>query len=141
MDFWDGTGQCWYTDRDWQFHPAAWPNGFDLTAKAHKAGLKTSLYMGGTYKDADLSTTVGRDTELNALLQRFDAGWFDTWRTDRYTAPNDPIPDTLQGVITEILKIQDAHCPLAELSLRKLLQRRPLLKVSPVVTSKFTFAP
>ena len=21
MDFWDGSGKCWYTDRDWMFHP------------------------------------------------------------------------------------------------------------------------
>lgn len=54
MDFWDGSGQCWYTDRDWMFRPQMWPNGFDFAAKAHKAGLKASLYMGGTYKDADL---------------------------------------------------------------------------------------
>lgn len=107
MDFWDGTGGCWYTDRDWQFHPAAWPNGFDFAAKAHKAGLKASLYMGGTYKDADLSTPAGRDAELAALRERFDAGWFDVWRTDRYNAPNDPIPDTYEGV-THFLQIQDA---------------------------------
>jgi hypothetical protein len=92
MDFWDGTGGGWYTDRDWQFHPAAWPNGFDFAAKTHKAGMKASLYMGGTYKDADLSTPTGRDAELSALLQRFDAGWFDIWRTDRYTRPTIPSP-------------------------------------------------
>jgi hypothetical protein len=63
-DFWDGSGDCWYTDRDWQFHPKVWPNGYDFGIKAHKAGLKASLYMGGTYKDADLNTLAGRDAEL-----------------------------------------------------------------------------
>jgi len=51
MDYWDGTGQCWYNNRDWQFKPAVWPDGFDFARKAHKAGLKASLYMGGTYND------------------------------------------------------------------------------------------
>ena len=46
MDFWDGTGKCWYTDRDWKYHPEVWPNGFDFAAKAHKAGLKASLVHG-----------------------------------------------------------------------------------------------
>ena len=106
LDFWDGTGQCWYTDRDWMFHPKVWPNGFDYGAKAHKAGMKASLYMGGTYKDADLTTIAGRDAELKAVLSRYDQGWFDIWRTDRYTAPNDPIPPTYEGV-TNFLYIQD----------------------------------
>ncbi len=106
LDFWDGTGQCWYTDRDWMFHPKVWPNEFDYGAKAHKAGMKASLYMGGTYKDADLTTIAGRDAELKAVLSRYDQGWFDIWRTDRYTAPNDPIPPTYEGV-TNFLYIQD----------------------------------
>jgi len=42
FDFWDGTGQCWYTGRDWMFHQNVWPNGFDYAAKAHRAGLKAS---------------------------------------------------------------------------------------------------
>ena len=92
MDFWDGSGKCWYTDRDWMFHPENWPNGFDFAVKAHKAGLKASLYMGGTYKDADLRTLAGRDAELEAVLTRYDQGWFDMWRTDRYTAPKNRCP-------------------------------------------------
>lgn len=106
MDFWDGTGECWYTDRDWMFHPTAWPNGFDFASKAHKAGLKASLYMGGTYKDCDLTTIAGRDAELEAVLSKYDKGWFDMWRTDRYTAPMDPMPETFEGV-TNFLYIQD----------------------------------
>ena len=39
FDFWDGSGKCWYSNRDWMFHPEVWPNGFDYAAKAHKAGL------------------------------------------------------------------------------------------------------
>ena len=92
MDFWDGSGKCWYTDRDWMFHPENWPNGFDFAAKAHKAGLKASLYMGGTYKDADLTTIAGRDAELEAVLTRYDQGWFDMWRTDLYTRPGTRCP-------------------------------------------------
>jgi hypothetical protein len=98
MDFWDGSGQCWYTGRDWTFKPAVWPNGFDFAAKAHKAGLRASLYMGGTYNDADLTTIAGRDAELAAVLERFDKGWFDMWRTDLYTAPREPMPQTYEGV-------------------------------------------
>ena len=106
MDFWDGTGKCWYTNRDWNYHPDAWPHGFDLAAKAHKAGLKASLYMGGTYRDCDLTTTAGRDAELAAVLTRYDQGWFDMWRTDLYTAPKEPMPQTYDGV-ANFLHIQD----------------------------------
>ena len=59
VDFWDGTGKGWYTLRDWTFRPEVWPEGFDYAAKAHKAGLKASLYMGGTYMDCDLTTKEG----------------------------------------------------------------------------------
>ena len=106
FDFWDGSGKCWYTDRDWMFHSDIWPNGFDYAAKAHKAGLKASLYMGGTYKDCDLTTTAGRDAELAAVLKRYDLGWFDMWRTDLYTAPREPMPQTFQGV-SNFLYVQD----------------------------------
>ena len=106
MDFWDGSGKCWYTERDWMFRPEIWPNGFDFAGKAHKAGLKASLYMGGTYNDCDLTTIVGRDAELDAVLTRYDKGWFDMWRTDLYTAPREPMPQTYQGV-ANFLYIQD----------------------------------
>ena len=98
LDFWDGSGKCWYTDRDWQFHPAVWPDGFDFAAKAHKAGLKASLYMGSTYNDCDLNTIAGRDAQLEAIRSRYDQGWFDMWRTDKYTAPLEPMPQTYHGV-------------------------------------------
>ena len=98
MDFWDGSGKCWYNQRDWMFRPEIWPNGFDFAAKTHEAGLKASLYMGGTYNDCDLATIAGRDAELAAVLTRYDKGWFDMWRTDLYTAPREPMPQTYQGV-------------------------------------------
>jgi len=106
MDFWDGSGKCWYTERDWRFRPEIWPNGFDFAAKAHKAGLKASLYMGGTFNDCDLATSAGRDAELDAILTRYDKGWFDMWRTDYYKSPNEPMPQTYQGV-ANFLFIQD----------------------------------
>ncbi len=106
MDFWDGTGAGWYTNRDWMYHAQAWPHGFDFAAKAHKAGLKASLYMGGTYNDCDLTTITGRDAELSAVLKRFDDGWFDMWRTDLYTAPKEPMPQTYNGV-KNFLHLQD----------------------------------
>jgi hypothetical protein len=106
MDFWDGTGNGWYTDRDWKYHPQVWPHGFNFAAKAHQAGLKASLYMGGTYRDCDLTTTAGRDAELAAVLTRYDQGWFDVWRTDLYTAPKEPMPQTYDGV-ANFLDIQD----------------------------------
>ena len=106
MDFWDGTRQGWYTKRDWQFKPEVWPDGFDFAKKAHKAGLKASLYMGGTYLDGDLNTIEDRDRQLAALLKRYDEGWFDMWRTDKYKAPCEPMPQTYQGV-ANFLYIQD----------------------------------
>ncbi|MGO8700969.1 MAG: GH36 C-terminal domain-containing protein [Limisphaerales bacterium] len=106
FDFWDGSGKCWYTDRDWTFHHDVWPNGFDYAAKAHKAGLKASLYMGGTYNDCDLTTAAGRDAELAAVLERYDRGWFDMWRSDFYTAPKEPMPQTYNGV-SHFLSILD----------------------------------
>ncbi len=98
MDFWDGSGNGWYTNRDWMYHPAVWPSGFDFKLKANNAGMKVCLYMGGTYNDCNLSTTAGRDSELSAILNRYDWGWFDMWRTDRYTAPYEPMPQTYNGV-------------------------------------------
>ena len=86
--------------------PENWPYGFDFAAKAHKAGLKASLYMGGTYKDADLTTIAGRDAEREAVLTRYDKGWFDMWRTDFYFAPREPMPQTYEGV-ANFLYIQD----------------------------------
>ncbi|MDD5704794.1 MAG: GH36 C-terminal domain-containing protein [Kiritimatiellae bacterium] len=106
FDYWDGTGKGWYTNRDWQYRPEVWPDGFDFAAKAHRAGLKASLYMGGTYKDVDLTTMAGRDAELEAVLSRYEQGWFDMWRTDLYNAPSEPMPSTYQGV-ANFLYIQD----------------------------------
>ncbi len=106
LDFWDGTGKCWYTNRDWMYHPENWPNGFDYAEKAHRAGLKASLYMGGTYNDSNLTTIAARDAELQAVASRFDKGWFDMWRTDLYTAPSEPMPQTYDGV-ANFLYIQD----------------------------------
>jgi len=99
LDYWDGTGKCWYSNRDWMFHHDVWPNGFDYASKAHRAGLKASLYMGATYNDCDLTTTAGRDVELASVLERYDKGWFDIWRTDLYTAPEEPMPQTYNGVL------------------------------------------
>jgi hypothetical protein len=106
FDYWDGSGRCWYNNRDWMFHQDVWPNGFDYATKAHKAGLKAALYMGGTYNDCDLTTTVGRNSELAAILERYDKGWFDMWRTDLYTAPEEPMPQTYNGV-SQFLSILD----------------------------------
>ena len=75
-----------------------WPQGFDYCAKAHKAGLKASLYMGGTYNDCDLTTAAGRDAELAAVLERYDQGLVHMWRSDFYTAPKEPMPQTYIGV-------------------------------------------
>ncbi|HPS54723.1 MAG TPA: GH36 C-terminal domain-containing protein, partial [Sedimentisphaerales bacterium] len=68
--------------------------------------LKASLYMGGTYNDCDLTTIAGRDAELSAVIERYDKGWFDMWRTDEYTAPKEPMPQTYNGV-KNFLYIQD----------------------------------
>jgi hypothetical protein len=72
---------CIYNDsagRDWRFSKTDWPDGFDFSTKAHSAGLHTSLYLGGSYLDHNLSTVAGRDAELKAISQRFDEGWFES---------------------------------------------------------------
>lgn len=107
FDFWDGSGKCWYTDRDWMFHHEVWPKGFVYAAKAHKAGLQAALYMGGTYQDCDLTTKAGRDAELAAILERYDKGWFDIWRSDFYTAPEEPMPQTYNGVANFLSILDD----------------------------------
>ena len=73
-----------YENRSWDINPHDWPNGFDFLPRAHAVGLKTSLYLGGSYRDANISTVAGRDLELHAIQERFDAGWMDMWRTDTY---------------------------------------------------------
>ena len=90
----------WYNGSlvDWQYREKDWPDGFNFGANARKAGLKSSLYMGGTYRNVDLTTVAGRDAELAAVEKRYDAGWFDMWRTDKYSAKYNPMPDTFQGV-------------------------------------------
>jgi len=46
--------------------------------KAHKAGMKASLYNGpGTYNDvADLKRSLGVMPSSPAVLSRYDQGWF-----------------------------------------------------------------
>ena len=53
---------------------------------------------GRDVQGCDLTTIAGRDAELEAVLTRYDQGWFDMWRTDLYTAPREPMPQTYQGV-------------------------------------------
>jgi hypothetical protein len=79
------------SDRDWNFLAKDWPIGFDFTPMAHSEGLHTSLYLGGSYLDANLSTIAGRDAQLQAVRERYDKGWFDMWRTDTFTAPENPV--------------------------------------------------
>ena len=113
--------------RNWQYRPKDWPDGFDFRSifrlilvcfwtdfglfldrnKSHAAGLKSSLYMGGSYHDVNLSTVAGRDVELQAILERYDACWFDMWRTDTFNAPENPLPDSFAGV-TNFLHILDS---------------------------------
>ena len=93
---------CVYNDtenRDWTFRRRDWPHGFTYSQQAHLAGLHTSLYLGGTYRDANLSTVAGRDAELAAVRSRYDAGWMDMWRTDTYDAPEQPVPNSFAGVV------------------------------------------
>jgi len=106
MDFWDGSGECWYTNRDCSITPRCGPRASILRPRRTRPVLKASLYMGGTYQDCDLTTISGRDAELAAVLKRYDEGWFDMWRTDLYTAPKEPMPQTYDGV-TNFLYIQD----------------------------------
>jgi hypothetical protein len=68
--------------------------------------MHTSLYMGGTYQDADLNTIKGRDAELAAVALRYREEYMDMWRTDKYNAPTQPMPDTFAGV-TNFLYIMD----------------------------------
>jgi hypothetical protein len=43
---------------------------------------------------------------LAAVLERYDKGWFDMWRSDLYTAPKEPMPQTYNGV-SHFLSILD----------------------------------
>lgn len=83
---------------DWQFSPKEYPHGFNFGIRAHAAGMNASLYMGGTYLDCDMNKIQCRDTELEQIRMRFDATWMDQWRTDTYTAPENPMPDTFIGI-------------------------------------------
>jgi hypothetical protein len=96
----------WYDARNWTWRIKDWPSGFDFKTKAHIAGMNTSLYMGGTFHDVNLSTIAGRDVELAAIMERYKSGYFDMWRTDKYTAPENPLPDSFAGV-TNFLHILD----------------------------------
>ena len=99
QDFgWYGNSTGDPNSRNWQFRKKDWPDGFNFKSRAHEAGLKTSLYMGGSYNDVDLKTIAGRNTQLAYLAKIYDAGWFDMWRTDTYNAPEDPMPATFNGV-------------------------------------------
>jgi len=97
----------WYDGRNWTWRPKDWPSGFDFKQKAHIAGMNTSLYMGGTFQDANISTVAGRDAELAAVMDRYSQGYMDMWRTDKYNAPDNPLPDSFAGV-TNFLHIMDA---------------------------------
>ena len=68
--------------------------------------MHTSLYMGGTYQNADLNTVAGRDSEAHAVAERYREGYMDMWRTDKYSAPDQPMPDTFAGV-TNFLHLMD----------------------------------
>jgi hypothetical protein len=73
----------------WSPDPVKWPNGLTFGAISHANNLKVSLYLNRVYHDVNLGTrsgriaeSVGRKTEREALLERFDKGWFDYWRSD-----------------------------------------------------------
>jgi hypothetical protein len=68
--------------RTWTPDPAKWPKGMTFGTLAHSNNLKASLYMFDTYQNADLATVQGRIAEKQALLERFDKGWYDYWRSD-----------------------------------------------------------
>lgn len=115
QDFgWYGNATTDLSSRNWQYRPKDWPAGFNFAKNAHKAGMNASLYMGGSYNDMNLSTSAGRDAEFEAVAQRFDEDWFDMWRTDTYTAPENPIPSSYHGVRT--------HCELATTKPKHALQ-------------------
>jgi hypothetical protein len=73
--------QADYT-RNWNPDPVKWPNGMTFRKIAHENNLKASLYLNRIYQGVNLGTKEGRDTELRALLERYDKGWYDCWRTD-----------------------------------------------------------
>jgi hypothetical protein len=81
-----GTFSNWVSQADitknWNPDPVKWPNGCTFGAIAHANNLKASLYLNRIYKGVNLATKEGRDTELQAVLERYDKGWYDYWRTD-----------------------------------------------------------
>jgi hypothetical protein len=81
-----GTPEDWgkeisYT-KNWNLDPVKWPNGLTFGKIAHENNLKASLYMCNTYLDVDLATEAGRSAERDALLERYDKGWYDYYRSD-----------------------------------------------------------
>jgi hypothetical protein len=117
--------------------------------------MNSSLYLGGTFEDVNLSTVAGRsvlllviktsrlsnsetnlkttvaffeqlirgsahrinvvwldrDKELAALEERYSAGWFDMWRTDTFTAPENPVGNTFAST-SNFLHIVDTMISL-----------------------------
>ena len=117
--------------------------------------MNSSLYLGGTFEDVNLSTVAGRsvlllviktsrlsnsetnlkttvaffeqlirssanrinvvwldrDKELAALEERYSAGWFDMWRTDTFTAPENPVGNTFAST-SSFLHIVDTMISL-----------------------------
>ena len=95
--------------KTWNPWPAKWPNGMTFGKIAHANNLKASLYMNGTYQDKDLATTAGRDAGKQALLERYDKGWYDCWRSDFHSeAPNDYLSH--EGLL-EVLDFMIANRP------------------------------
>ncbi len=95
--------------KTWNPWPAKWPNGMTFGKIAHANNLKAALYMNGTCRDVDLATTAGRSAEKQALLERFDKGWYDYWRSDFHSeAPNDYLSH--EGLL-EVLDFMIANRP------------------------------
>jgi len=95
--------------KTWNPWPTKWPNGMTFGKIAHANNLKAALYMNGTYQNVDLATTAGRSAEKQALLERFDEGWYDYWRSDFHSeAPNDYLSH--EGLL-EVLDFMIANRP------------------------------
>jgi hypothetical protein len=68
--------------RNWNPDPVKWPNGVTFKKIAHENNLKASLYLPNSYQSANLGLTEGKEAQRHAVLDRYDKGWYDYWRTD-----------------------------------------------------------
>jgi hypothetical protein len=68
--------------KSWNPYPDKWPNGMTYAKIAHANNLKASLYLPNMCDNANITTKEGKNYQIKAMLERYDKGWYDYYRTD-----------------------------------------------------------